>query len=81
MSTVSIIVGVIQMALALGVIALVMMQEGNERGLGAIAGGAETFFGKNAANTPEAKMRKNTTIVGIAFILATIALYFVGSIG
>lgn len=65
----------IQLLLALAVTAFVMMQEGNERGLGAISGGADTFFGKNGAATPQARLRKNTTWLGILFIVATIALY------
>ena len=52
MSTPQIVAGVIQIILALAVTVIVMMQEGNERGLGAISGGADTFFSKNSAATP-----------------------------
>ena len=79
-STPQIVAGVIQIILALAVTVIVMMQEGNERGLGAISGGADTFFSKNSAATPQARLRKNTIWLGIAFILATIVLYILVSV-
>ena len=79
-STPQIVAGVIQIILALAVTVIVMMQEGNERGLGAISGGADTFFSKNSAATPQARLRKNTIWLGIAFILATIVLYVLVSV-
>ena len=80
MRTPQIVAGVIQIILALAVTVIVMMQEGNERGLGAISGGADTFFSKNSAATPQARLRKNTIWLGIAFILATIVLYILVSV-
>ena len=79
-STPQIVAGAIQMILALAVTIIIMMQEGNERGLGAIPGGADTFFSKNSASSPQAKLRKNTTWLGIAFIVATIVLYVMVSL-
>ena len=79
-STPQIVAGAIQMILALAVTIIIMMQEGNERGLGAISGGADTFFSKNSASSPQAKLRKNTTWLGIAFIVATIVLYVMVSL-
>jgi len=49
---------------------IVLMQEGKSAGLsGAIAGGAETFFGKNKGRTYEAKLAKFTKFVAIAFFV------------
>ena len=45
-----------------------------------ISGGADTFFSKNSAATPQARLRKNTIWLGIAFILATIVLYILVSV-
>ena len=38
---------VIQIIVMVGLIISVLMQQGNTQGMGAISGGADTFFGKN----------------------------------
>jgi hypothetical protein len=38
---------------------------------GTIAGGAETFFGKNKGRTIEAKLEKATSFVAVAFVILT----------
>ena len=65
-----IVFGVVLIVLSITITALVLLQEGNSKGLsGAIAGGAETFFGKNKGRTMEAKLVKLTKIVGIGFFV------------
>ncbi len=55
---------------SIGIIIVVILQQGRQAGLsGAIAGGAETFFGKNKGRSIEAKLAKITKIVAIAFFL------------
>ena len=69
-----IIFGIVLIVLAIAIVALVLLQEGNSKGLsGAIAGGAETFFGKNKGRTMEAKLVKLTKIVGISFFVLALA--------
>ena len=52
----------------------VLFQKSGEKGLsGTIAGGAETFFGKNKGRTMEAKLVKLTKIVGISFFVIAFA--------
>ena len=60
---------------SLVIIVLVLLQESKQQGLsGAIAGAADTFFGKNKGRTMEAKLVKFTKIFGtIFFILALIS--------
>ena len=49
-----IILGIVLILLSVAIIVLVLLQEGKSAGLsGAIAGGAETFFGKNKSRTME----------------------------
>ena len=66
---------VIHVIISLILIAVVLLQHGKQQGLsGAIAGGAETFFGKNKGRTMEAKLEKFTKIAGTAFfVLALIS--------
>ena len=54
----------------------VLMQQGKAHGLsGAIAGGAETFFGKEKGKDLNKKLSVATTVVGIVFVLAVLVLY------
>lgn len=56
-------------------IAVVLLQSGKKAGLsGAIAGGAETFFGKNKARSYEGKLQRWTKISAILFIVITLVL-------
>ena len=51
------------------------MQHGKQQGLsGAIAGGAETFFGKNKGRTIDAMLKKVTAVVAALFIISSVAL-------
>ena len=53
---------------------LVLMQEGKQQGLsGAIAGGAETFFGKSKGRTMEQKLVKITRVCAVIFFVLTMA--------
>ena len=69
-----IVFGVVLIVLSIAIAALVLLQEGNSQGLsGTIAGGAETFFGKNKGRTMEAKLVKLTKIIGIGFFVVAFA--------
>lgn len=69
------ILTVLQVLLALALIAIVMLQSGKSAGLsGAISGAADTFLSKNKAKTVDAKLAKATKWVAIAWVLLTLAL-------
>lgn len=71
-----IILGIVLILLSVAIIVLVLLQEGKSAGLsGAIAGGAETFFGKNKSRTMESKLVLITKIIAISFfVLALVAI-------
>lgn len=76
-----IILGIVLILLSVAIIVLVLLQEGKSGGLsGAIAGGAETFFGKNKSRTMESKLVLITKIIAISFfvlaLVATLLLLF-----
>ncbi len=72
MQTVLIIIHVI---IAIVLIAVVLLQHGKQQGLsGAIAGGAETFFGKNKGRTIDAALKKVTAVVALLFVVSSIVL-------
>ena len=51
---------------------LVLMQEGRSQGLGAIAGAAETYWGKNKGRSMEGNLVKWTKILTVVFLLAIV---------
>lgn len=50
------------------------MQEGKSAGLGAIAGGAETYWGKNKGRSMEGALVKSTKFMAILFIVLAAVL-------
>jgi len=72
------IVTVLLVIAALVLIATVLLQPGEANGLGAIAGGAETFFGKNKAKTMEGKLSLATKVSAGVFIICALVIAMVG---
>lgn len=70
---------VVDIILAFAVIILVMMQRQNDQGAsGTITGAAaNNFLDKNKGRTREGKLKKWTIVLGIVFVLVTIALNIV----
>ena len=66
---------IVLVIMELVLIAVVLLQSGKSAGLsGSIAGGAETFFGKNKAKSYEGKLQLMTKIAAVAFIVIAIIL-------
>ena len=72
MTALSIILAIVLILISLVLIAAVLMQQGQRQGLGAIAGGAETFFGKNKSRGLDGKLQKITKIAAVVFIVLAI---------
>ena len=72
------IVTVVLVICAVVLIATVLLQPGESNGLGTIAGGAETFFGKNKAKTMEGKLALATKISAAAFIVCALIIAVIG---
>ena len=67
-----IVLSIVLIFTSIALVAIVLLQEGRQAGLsGAIAGGAETFLGKNKSKTIEQKLVKITKILaGVFFVLS-----------
>ncbi len=66
---------IIHVIISVALIAVVLMQHGKQQGLsGAIAGGAETFFGKNKGRTIDAMLKKVTSVIAVLFVVSSIVL-------
>ncbi len=73
MTVASYILGGVLIVISILLIILVLLQESKQQGLsGAIAGGSDTFFGKNKGRTAEAKLEKLTKVLSAAFIVLTL---------
>ncbi len=54
----------------------VLMQHGKSHGLsGTIAGGAETFFGKDKGSKIDKVLARLTTVIGIVFVVLVLLVY------
>ena len=53
---------------------VVLMQEGKSQGLGAIAGAADTYWGKNKVRTMEGGLVKATSVMGVLFFVLAVVL-------
>ena len=78
MAILHIVVTVLLVITAIVLIATVLLQPGEQSGLGAIAGGAETFFGKNKAKTMEGKLALATKISAGVFIICALLIAVIG---
>lgn len=74
MTTLEIVLGTLLVISSLLIIVVVLLQESKTAGLsGAIAGGAETFFGKNKGRTMEQKLVKWTKYIAIFFFVISLS--------
>ncbi len=53
---------------------LVLLQEGRSQGLGAIAGAAESYWGKNKGRSMEGNLEKWTKILMVVFFVLAVVL-------
>ncbi|MBQ2941336.1 MAG: preprotein translocase subunit SecG [Clostridia bacterium] len=75
MAALKIVVTVIHILIAFGLMVTVLFQSGKSQGLsGSIAGGAETFFGKNKGKTMDGVLAKITVVLAILFVITSVSL-------
>ncbi|MDD6095249.1 MAG: preprotein translocase subunit SecG [Clostridia bacterium] len=70
------IIGIILLVFSVFLVIAVLMQEGKSHNLsGTIAGGADTFFGKNKGQAVSKKLSVLTSVVAIIFVLLVCTVY------
>ena len=74
MATLRIVVTIVFIVVSLALLIVVLMQEGKSQGLGAIAGAAESYWGKNKGRSMEGALVKITRVLAVGFILLAIVL-------
>lgn len=76
MNTLEIIFGTVILVFAVFLTVAVLLQHGKTHNLsGTIAGGAETFFGKEKGRTIDKILSMVTSVVSVVFVIAVVVLY------
>ena len=74
MQALYIIANVFLLIAAVVLVVAVLMQDGNSQGIGAVSGGAETFFGKTKARGIDEELKLITKITAVVFIVLAIVM-------
>ena len=74
MEALRIILTIVFIIVCLALIVIVLLQEGKSAGLGAVAGAAESYWGKNKGRSMEGTMVKITKYLVVAFIVIAAVL-------
>lgn len=74
MHIVKIILSIIFIIDCIALTVVVLMQEGKQQGLGAIAGAAETYWGKNKGRSMEGGLELATRILAVVFVVLSLIL-------
>ncbi len=74
MEIVRILLTIVFIIVCLALIGIVLLQEGKSAGLGAIAGAAESYWGKNKGRSMEGTLVKLTKYLVVAFIVIAAVL-------
>ena len=81
MTALQYVLAILIILVSIVIVALVMLQESKQQGLsGAIAGAAESFFGKNKGKSTEAKMKRWTWVCLAVLAVLSILLYVLKAI-
>ena len=74
MAVLKIILTVIFIIISIALTVIILMQEGKSAGLGAIAGAADTYWGKNKGRSMEGRLVTGTKILVVLFIVIAAVL-------
>lgn len=77
MSTISLVLTIIQVLLALVLTCVVLLQTGKSEGLSALGASSDTFMARNKSKTRDAIMARWTKYVAIGFMVLTLILCLV----
>ncbi len=81
MVVVNVILSIVLILACLFMIATVLLQSSNAKGLGAVAGQMESYFSKNKAKTIDAKLALGTKIAAGIFVGISLLMLVLAKIG
>lgn len=68
------VLGALLILASIVMIIVIILQEGNQQGLGVVSGGADTFFSKNKARSIDAMLARTTKWFAFAFVAIVLVL-------
>lgn len=68
------LLGALALIVAIVLVVVVILQEGNSQGVGVVSGGADTFFSKNKARSIDAFLARWTKFIAIGFFVIVLAI-------
>lgn len=74
MSTPQLVLAIITIIASVFLICVVLLQNGAAQGIGAVSGGAETFFGSGRASASDRTFARLTSVIGVIYVVAVLAL-------
>ena len=74
MAVVKTVLTIVFILICLALTVIILMQEGKSAGLGAIAGAADTYWGKNKGRSMEGVLVKITRVMVVLFMLIAAVL-------
>ena len=76
MTTLNIVLCIVDIILAIAIIVLFLVQEGNDRGMGIVAGASsDSYYSKAKGQTLEERLKQATKIVAVLFAFMSVVLY------
>ena len=77
MTGLKIALSIVDIILAVAIIILFLVQEGNDQGMGAITGASnDSYYSKAKGQTLEERLKQATKVVAILFAIMSVILYF-----
>ncbi len=74
MSVLGYVLGVVLALVAVLMIAVIILQQGNQQGIGVVSGIADSYLSKNKARSMDAKLARVTKLIAALFIVFVLAL-------
>lgn len=81
MTALEIVFAIALLIFSVAIILVVLLQEGNQKNMGVVTGGADSFLSKNKARSVDAFLSRWTKVIAIGFfvlvLVANAVMYFV----
>lgn len=74
MNALGYVLGSLLAVVSIAIIIVIILQEGNQQGLGVVTGAADSYFSKNKARSIDAFLSRWTKVFAAVFVVFVIAL-------
>lgn len=76
MSVIDVILAIVDIIAAVAMVVLFLVQEGNDNGMGVVAGGSsDSYYSKNSGRSLEERLKFATKVTAIIFAVTSILLF------